>query len=94
MSKNGEFPDKWLKKLPTGWSEGAESMKDDELKEVIVKSRRLMADLEKDMENDDKLKVLKDDIKLLVSAYRETQTAEDAKIRLACHLLKERGVKV
>lgn len=94
MSKKTEFPDKWIKKLPTGWAEGADSMKDDELKSVIVKSRRTIADLEKDMENDDKLKVLKDDVKMIVGGYRDTQTSEDAKIRYACFLLKERGVKV
>jgi len=94
MSNKQEFPDKWLKKLPTGWSDGAESMKDDELKEVIVKSRRMIAELERDMENDDKLKVLKDDVKMLVGGYRDAQTAEDAKVRYACFLLKERGVKV
>jgi len=87
------FPDKWKKKLPTGWDDSANSMDTDELKKVIVDCRGVIADIEKDIENDDGLKVLREDAKLKTSAYKDAQGVEDAKIRYSLYLLRERGLR-
>lgn len=87
------FDKKWAKLLPSGYEESAQSMQNPELEQVIVKSRGLIGDIEIDLRNDNKLKVLKDDIKTIVGAYHDAQKAEDAKVRFALHLLRERGAR-
>jgi hypothetical protein len=93
--KNGAnstgFPEKLYNKLPTGFVESAEGKSSEELKAIILKSQGIVADLEKDMSDDDKLKALKDELADLRGGYTDTLDAEKAKTRYALHLLRLRG---
>lgn len=90
-SADQEFSKKWAKLLPENYQELASAMKDDELEAVIVKSRGLIEDTDQDLKNDNKLKVLKDDIKTITGAYQDASRAEDAKVRYALYVLRQRG---
>lgn len=87
------FNKKYMAKLPTGWSDGADSMSSDELEKVIVKSRGLIGDIEADMANDGKLATIKEDIKMINGGYKDAQSVEDAKVRYALFLLRSRGLR-
>ena len=88
-----DFPDKWLKKLPTGYTETAETMSTEELQGEILKAEGTSADLEKDMENDQKLQSLKEDLKGLMEGYKGVLSMEKAKTKYCLHLLRLRGVR-
>ncbi|HWZ23101.1 MAG TPA: hypothetical protein VNW06_10635 [Cytophagaceae bacterium] len=86
------FPDKWLKKLPTGFADDADSMSDDDLKKVIVGSEKNISTIEKEKEEDVKLSGAKDIIKDLSVPYRDAKNCQTAKIKYALFLLENRGV--
>lgn len=88
-----DFPDKWLKKLPTGYTDTAETMSTEELQKEILKAEGSIADTEKDMEGDVKLTSLKDDLKELTGGYRDLIARDKAKTRYCLHLLRLRGVR-
>lgn len=95
MSKKdkSDFPEKWAKKLPEGFKDTAESMSTDELQKEILKSEGMVADTEKEMDDDQKLNSLKEDLKLLVGAYKESINAAKAKTKYCLHLMRLRGVR-
>lgn len=86
------FPQKWSKKLPTGWSDIANSMKEEELKKVILECESAIYDNERAREADAKLQQAKDEVKELGLVYKETKDTETAKIKCALYILEERGV--
>lgn len=92
MSDN-EFPNKWAKKLPEGFMESAENMSNDELKQALLKAEGIVSDTEKDMENDSKLNTLKEDVKMLAGAYKDTISSEKAKSKFCLYVLRSRGVQ-
>jgi len=88
---NKEFPNKWAKLLSDTFKDAAPSMKEEELRDEIYKSEKTIAAVEQDMDNDIKLKTLKEDLKDLQGDYRKTIKAEQAKIKYSLYVLKNRG---
>lgn len=86
------FPEKWYKKLPSTWTNGgADSKKSEDLKAGIMKSETLISDTENDRDNDSKLTNLKEEVKDLNGAYKDTIDTEKAKIKYSLYLLRLRG---
>ncbi len=96
MSKNKDqaarFPEKWLKKLPTGWAEEAEAMSTEDLKKAIVSSEGNIYSIEKEKEADTKLNSAKELVKEYSGGYRDAINCQSAKIKYALHLLEGKGV--
>ena len=88
---SGDFSKKWEKFLPTGFKESSESLSDDELKQTIVDGSRTVSQTEKDRDDDDSLKALKEDLKTMVSGYNDVIKAFEAKSRYCIFLLNQRG---
>jgi hypothetical protein len=87
-----QFPDKLLKLLPDGWAEGANSMKEDELKKVVVDCNGNIYIINQAKSGDDKLNGARELAKDLSAPYRDARNAQQAKIEYALWLLSERGV--
>ncbi len=88
-----DFPDKWLNKLPEGYTETAEALSTDDLQKEIIKAEGLLADEEKAMEGDLKLQSLKDDIQALSGGYKDAMNCQRAKTRYCLHLMRLRGAR-
>jgi hypothetical protein len=86
------FPQKWSKKLPDGWSEMANSMKEDELKKVILECESSLYDNERAKEADAKLQKAKEEAKEAGAVYKDTKDTQTAKIKYALYVLEERGI--
>lgn len=93
-NSDNNFPDKFLKKLPDGFADNANSMKDDELKKVIFTAESNIYTIEKEKENDTKLNAAKDIVKDLTGPYRDAKSCQAAKIKYALWLLEGRGVNL
>jgi hypothetical protein len=93
-SETSEFPDKKLKKLPTGFKEDADSLDSAALKKEVVNSSHNIRVIQAERDNDEKLAAAKEEVKLLASAYREAETAQDAKRDYCLFLLEQRGEKM
>jgi adenylate kinase len=95
MSKTDDdstmFPEKWLKKLPTGFSEDADSMSEADLKKTIVSCENNIFTIEKEKTNDVKLNAAKEISKELSGPYRDAKSCQDAKIRYCLFLLHGKG---
>lgn len=95
MTKNNQdvnFPDKWLKKLPTGWVDTAESMSEEELKRAIIEAEGNLITIEREKEANVDLQAAKAVAKDLGGGFREASAAQNAKIKYALFLLESRGV--
>lgn len=88
------FPDKWLKKLPDGFTDTASSMKDDELKKTVFDCEGNIYTIDKEKENDIKLNAAKDLAKEMSAPYREAKTCQTAKIKYVLWLLEGRGISL
>jgi hypothetical protein len=87
------FPEKWLKKI-SHWVDGANSMTDDELKKAIVEAEGNIYTVDKDKDEDVKLRAAKDIVKEHSEPYRDAKNVQTAKIKYACYLLEGRGVNI
>ena len=87
------FPKKWAKFLPDTFKDTVETKNNDELESDIYKAESSIADIEKDMDNDAKLKVLKEDLKIVMGSYRDSIKTEQAKIRWMLHVMRLRGAR-
>ena len=92
--KDTTFPDRLLKKLPDGFTDTSNSMKDDELKSVIFQCEANCYTIDKEKEADVKLNAAKDLAKDMAIPYREAKTCQMAKIKYALWLLDGRGVSL
>jgi hypothetical protein len=98
MSKqnNGQndntFPEKFLKKLPDGFTDTANAMKDDELKKTIFECEGNIYVIDREKEGDDKLNGAKEIVKDHAAPYRDAKACQMAKIKYALYLLEGRGV--
>ena len=92
-SSNGDsdFPKKILDKIPEDILADLEKMSADDLREKIVKTEALIVDNDKESEEDPKIKVLKEDLNLLISAYKEVRTGAQAIIKYSIFLLRKQG---
>lgn len=88
------FPDKWLKKLPDGFTDTANSMKDEELKQTVFASESNIYTIEKEKDSDVKLNAARDIAKEMSAPYREAKTCQMAKIKYALWLLEGRGISL
>lgn len=91
---NNVFPDKWLKKLPDGFVDTANGMKDDELKKAIFDSEGNIYTIDKEKETDVKLNAAKEIAKDLSGPYRDAKACQTAKIKYALFLLEGRGINL
>lgn len=88
------FPEKKKKKLPTGFSDEADTMSAEDLKKVIVESEGNIYTVEKEKELDTKLSAAKDLVKDLSSSYKEAISTMRAKIDYCLYLLEENGSQI
>lgn len=86
-----EFPKKWGDKLPPGWTDSVDSMDKSEMETNIIKCEKEIASTEKDQDQDEKLKILKDDYTLYRSAYVDVINTQKAKIKFLLYVGEERG---
>ena len=95
-TKNSEnfFPDKWLKKLPDGFTDTSAAMKDDELKKIVFDCEGNIYTIDKEKESDIKLNAAKELAKDMSIPYREAKTCQTAKIKYALWLLEGRGISL
>jgi len=88
---NDAFPDKYLKKLPTGFTDNMDAADTKELKKVIVESEGNIYTIDKAAEADHKLNGAKDLVKELSSSYREAKGCQTSKIKYCLWLMENRG---
>lgn len=86
------FPEKWAKKLPTGFQDEAATLDEAGLKKIIVESEGNLYTIDKEKAADSKLTAAKELMKDLSGAYRDACGAQNAKIKYALFLLEGRGV--
>ena len=86
------FPEKWLKKLPTGFADEADALSEEELKKLIIRSENNINTIEKEKDADPKLNGAKEITKSLTGPYREATSAQKAKIKYALYLLENKGI--
>jgi tricorn protease-like protein len=92
MGKDNSFPEKWLKKLPTGFVENVESMSEEDVKRVIFESEGNIYTVDREMDQDQKLSAAKELVKDYSSAYRDAKAALTAKIKYCLFVLEGRGM--
>ncbi len=88
-----QFPDKWLKKI-SHWVDSAQAMTDEELKKAIVECEGNIYTVDKDKDDDVKLRAAKDIVKEHSEPYRDAKNVQTAKIKYALYLLEGRGVNL
>lgn len=86
------FPEKWAKKLPTGFQDDAATLSEEDLKKVIVESEQNLYSIDKEKSADVKLTAAREMVKDLGAGYREASGAQNAKIKYVMFLLEGRGV--
>jgi hypothetical protein len=91
MSEENVFPKKWATKLPPGFRDTAESLETDEIKERLIEYQKLIAQNEKDMEDDHKLEDAKQQVKDLSAVYKESIVINKQQIKYLIFLLQCRG---
>lgn len=92
MSDKNTFPDKLLKKLPSGFTDEMESKSVEEIKKTLFDCEGNIYTIEKAKENDHKLNGAKDLVKDLSAPYTEGKTVQATKIKYCLYLLEGRGV--
>lgn len=86
-----DFPKKIKDKIPEGVADEIDNMKEDELREKIVKTEALIVDTDKEVEEDPKIKVLKEDLKAIMQGHREVKTGAQAIIKYCVYTLRKQG---
>jgi len=86
------FPEKLLKKLPTGFTDDMESLSVDEVKKKIFEYEGNIYTIEKAKDADRKLNGAKDLVKELSAPYTEGKNTQAAQIKYCLFLLESRGV--
>ena len=86
------FPNKWEKKLPTGFKDDADSFDVEKLKSTILESESNLVTIDREMQQDEKLQGAKGLVKDLSSSYREAKGSQTAKIKYCLYLLENKGI--
>jgi len=89
-----DFPSKFLKileKFASEFVESANGKTDEEIRKAILSSEASIYDIEQAKDEDAKLNGCKDLLKELSAPYRESKSAETAKIKYCVYLLESRG---
>lgn len=92
--ENSKFPEKFAKKLPTGFSDTVDSADSNQLKKIIVECEGNIYTINKEKAADVKLNGAKELIKDLSAPYREAAQAQAAKIQYCLYVLENRGVNL
>jgi len=92
-SDDSSFPKKYASKLPDDYQSKVETMSTEELEKEILAAETRVSDTEHDMTHDEKLNVLKEDVKALQGGYNDVIKCEQAKIKYCIYLLRSRGVR-
>lgn len=77
--------------LPLGWEEAAESMGDEELKELLVDTTNNIEIVTEAMKNDDDVIEAEVELKKAKAPYTENIAVQKAKRKHAINILRERG---
>jgi len=94
MSDEKGFPKKHEKWLPTGFSEGIESMDTEEIKSKIYECQAHSYEIDKAKDADEKLNAARETVKEFSAPYTEAQKTETAKAKYCFYVLEGRGVKI
>jgi|SRR5579885_751515 len=90
--QNNIFPQKYSKQLPTGFEEVAQSMKNEDLQDLIYKCEANIYTIEQAKENDANLQKAKEQVKEYSEPYADAKKVQTAKIKYVLFVLQERGV--
>jgi len=86
------FPEKYYKQLMgSAIMEDFDGLDEEALKKAIVESETSIEEVEQERDKDEKLKSVKDDMKLLSKAYSDTKKFQNAKIKYALFCLEKKG---
>lgn len=88
-----DFPKKWASKLPSEYESKVTALEKEEIEEEILDAEDKITQTENIMEDDEKLKVLKSDLKDLVGGYRDVMKEQQAKIKFCMFTLHSRGIR-
>ncbi len=89
------FPKKYYNKIKDStFMEDVESLDTEELKAKIVKCEETIYTIEKEKENDDKLRAAKDLVKDYSAGYNDAAAFEKAKVKYCLFILESRGQEV
>lgn len=94
MSKQDELPKKLRDKVPQPLLDGIETMSEAEIKERIVKAEALLVDTEKEMKDSATITALKEQLKDINGAYKDTKNAANASIKFCVWHLRKRGLSL
>lgn len=86
------FPDKWSKKLPTGFKDEAASLSEVDLKKIIVECEGNLYTIEKEKAANVTLIAAKEVVKDIGGSFRDASACQSAKIKYVLFLLEGRGV--
>lgn len=90
--QGSDFPAKFEKKLPTGFKEDADSFDVEKLKNTILECESNLVNVDREMQQDEKLQGARSLVKDLSSSYRDAKGAQTAKIKYCLYLLENKGV--
>lgn len=82
---------KLVKKLPSGFEDEALAMNETQLRNLIVDSENNIRTAEIEMKENEAFQKAKESYKLAAEPFKETKTAQKAKIQFALHLLESSG---
>ena len=101
QTSDGGFSKKWDKLLSSEWKDTAQSYSTEEIKKKIVSWEQAISTTEKDMDNDPKLKGLKDrmadlkeEIKEVSEVYTQTCQETMAQIKYVIWVSNQRGTEL
>ena len=89
-----DFPAKYSKKLPTGFSDKVEGLTTEEIKKEILLAEEHIYEVDKAKDEDEKLKQVKEMAKEIAEPYAESKGIESAKIKYCLFMLASRGVSI
>lgn len=91
--EESNFPDKWMKiikELP-GFVDETDAATVDALKKIIVESEGNIYTIEKDKEENERIKEAKEALKEYLGPYRDAVKTQTAKIKYCIYLLAQKG---
>lgn len=92
--QENKFPEKFAKKLPTGFTDTVESKDTNDLKKIIFECEGNIYTIDKEKAADVKLNGAKELIKDLAAPYRDAMATQMAKIKYCLYLMENRGVNL
>lgn len=88
------FPERLIKKLPDGFIDNVLAMDTDDIKKKIILHEGNIFNIENDLETNEKIVSAKEELKEMISPYRETKASEMAAIKFCIFTMQERGMEI